>query len=206
MARTYKDIDFIVGFEPYTENEEYAIHFKNGDIKTYKNEPKFAEKFYDNHTQFAGEIDGRKVIIYARFVASWEDNWTEGETTPEYYDRIKREVFGSDTLADYLEKCEENEEITVFDKDYDVETYFYNSKRDEWDKAMFAIAKKLDVISISNRGVTVNLSDVIEKNIKNFDGLFIHNDVDAIMEDIEAIFSGCVSEEWLTEFANKLKA
>lgn len=93
MARTYKDIDYIVGTNPYKENEIYAIHFKDGTVKEYRQEPKFTDRFYDNHTQFKGHVNGQPTIIYARFTASWEDNWNEGETTNEYYDRIRRETF-----------------------------------------------------------------------------------------------------------------
>ena len=204
MARTYKDIDFIIGINPYTENEMYKIHFKDGSVKEYKNEPKFTEKFYDNHTQFSKQVNGEHVVLYVRFVASWEDAWTENETTEEYYERAKREAFGSMKLSEYIEKCAEGEEVTVFDTDIDTEVYFYNQKTDAWDQAMFLIAEKLEVKEITERGVTVNFSEVIEKNLKNFDGLFIENDTYSIMCDMENILAGCVSEQWLVDFANRL--
>lgn len=122
------------------------------------------------------------------------------------------------TLKEYIASRPDNEdyaEFTVFDKDYDVEVYFYHPDMEEpWDMAMDTIASKLNVIEYSeedlmhnNPQVTVDLSDLIERNINNgaFERLFIHNTVDDIMNDIHAIFAGHVSEEWLTEFANSLE-
>lgn len=93
MAHTYKDIDYIVGIRPYSDDAVFTIHFKDGTAKEYKTEPKFTDKFYDNHTEFAGKVDGKFAIAYARFVASWEDPWTEGETPVEYLNRVRRETF-----------------------------------------------------------------------------------------------------------------
>lgn len=107
-------------------------------------------------------------------------------------------------LSSYLSKIEKDSELTVFDVNYDIEVYFYNSKHDLWDKTMFKFAHKLDIISIGSNGVIVNMSDVIEKNINNFDDLFYDNSTDAIMDDIENILSGCVSENWFSNFVNKI--
>ena len=93
MAHTYKDIDYIVGIKPYSDDAVFVIHFKNGTSKEYTQEPKFTDKFYDNHTEFAGKVDGKFAIAFARFTPSWEDPWTDGETTREYYDRVRRETF-----------------------------------------------------------------------------------------------------------------
>lgn len=122
------------------------------------------------------------------------------------------------TLKEYIASRPDNEdyaEFTVFDKDYDVEVYFYHPDMTEpWDIAMDRIASKLSVIEYTeedlmhnNPQVTVDLSDLIERNINNgtFEKLFIRNTVDDIMNDIHAIFAGHVSEEWLTEFADSLK-
>lgn len=109
-------------------------------------------------------------------------------------------------LAEYLSNCSEDMEITVWDKNYDMETYFY-SYNDDWDKAMLKIAEALEIIEFRNGGVIVNLSEVIEKNIDNgvFEELFIENDVDAIMDDIDNIFAGNVSDKWLMKFADSLE-
>lgn len=103
-------------------------------------------------------------------------------------------------------------EITVWDKNYDVEVYFYGIFRnkdnlDDWDKAMVELSKLLVVVNYSPEGVTVNLSDVIEKNLQNLANadLFICCTLDAIMADIHSILAGYVSEEWLQRFVSVLK-
>lgn len=105
-----------------------------------------------------------------------------------------------------------DDEITVFDRDYDTETYFYGinnsaDKNDEWETAMTELSKLLEVVRFSNDGVTVNLSEVIEKNIhelKDAD-LFISCNIDDIMGDIAPILAGNVSEIWLKKFVSALK-
>ena len=114
------------------------------------------------------------------------------------------------TLYDVLELTDK--EITVWDKDYDVEVYFYGIKSqkkpmDKWTKAELELAKLLDVIEISN-GVTVNLAEVIERKMTEIKKakLFIGNEIDFIMDDIMNILAGYVSDSWLTKFVNALKS
>ena len=111
------------------------------------------------------------------------------------------------TLKAYLQKTPKGEEITVWDNTYDIETYFYNQVEDSWDNAMMKLASKLNVVDIQNNGVTVDMYDLIERNIDNpeFEELFIDVDVDTIMEDMQDILAGYVSEEWLVRFVNCLK-
>lgn len=114
------------------------------------------------------------------------------------------------TLHEYLQNTSDWE-ITVWDKDYDMETYFYKAdnenKLDAWDKAMYEFAKLLTITNFSSDGVTVNMSDVIEKKLPELDkaDLFIRCNITAIMDDIDNILAGYVSEEWLTEFVNVLR-
>lgn len=114
------------------------------------------------------------------------------------------------TLYEYL-KNTKDWETTVWDKDYDVETYFYKAdnefKMDEWDKANYEFAKLLTVSEFSSDGVVVNMAEVIEKKLPELKkaDLFIRCNIDAIMDDIDNILAGCVSENWLTEFVNVLK-
>lgn len=114
-------------------------------------------------------------------------------------------------LYEYMFTHQDVYELTVWDKDYDMETYFYPdcvNPTDEWDKAMREIAKKLTIVEEDwGKGVTVNLSEVIERNLNNgvFEDLFIKNDLNSIMRDIEAIFAGYVSEKWMNDFAKSLK-
>lgn len=68
------------------------------------------------------------------------------------------------TLNDYLKLMPEGEELTVWDKDYDMETYFYGGNPDDiWSKALFDLSKLLTIMEIRANGVIVNLSKVIEK-------------------------------------------
>ena len=106
------------------------------------------------------------------------------------------------TLKEYLLECPEGEEITVWDKDYDIEVYFYGQSDDE---AMMDLASKLNIVDIHNDGVTVDFSDLIERNIDNISGLFYYPDIDAIIGDMEAILAGGVSEDWFKEFVSCLR-
>lgn len=112
------------------------------------------------------------------------------------------------TLYDYIKQTEDWV-ITVFDRDYDIEVYFYkndNEELDSWDKSMERLSKLLIVDNISKHGVIVNLSEVIENKLENLKEaeLFRMVDIDWIMDDIEAIISGNVSEEWMETFVNTL--
>ena len=111
-------------------------------------------------------------------------------------------------LYDYIKLMPEGEELTVWDKDYDIETYFYGGKPDDkWDKAMYDLSKLLTIEEIRNNGVTVNLSEMIENKLENLDkaDLFIICDIDSIMDDIDNILAGNVSEDWMEQFVVALK-
>lgn len=115
------------------------------------------------------------------------------------------------TLYDYLSLMGESEELTVWDKDYDMETYFHSNKPDEeddsWGVSMWKLSEKLTITKISTRGVTVNLSEIIEKNIEKLKtaDLFTECDIESIMDDIENIFAGNVSEAWMEKFVAALE-
>lgn len=112
------------------------------------------------------------------------------------------------TLYEYIKMMPEGEELTVWDKDYDIETYFYSDKEDNdrWQKSMLELSKLLTITEIRKDGLIVNLADVIEKNISKLEkaDLFIYCDIDSIMEDIENIISGYVSEEWMEDFVKAM--
>lgn len=111
-------------------------------------------------------------------------------------------------LYEYLDLMPEGEELTVWDKDFDIETYFYGGKPDDkWDKAMSDLSKLLTVEEIRNNGVTVNLSEIIENKLDNLDKaeLFIRCDIDSIMDDIDNIIAGNVSENWMEQFVAALR-
>lgn len=110
-------------------------------------------------------------------------------------------------LYDYLVTLEEGTELTVWDVDYNIESYFYNDEADDdWQTSMLELAKLLDVIEIKEYGVVVNLSKVIEKKLNELKkaDLFIKCNIDSIMNDMKNILSGYVSEEWFKEFVDVL--
>ena len=113
-------------------------------------------------------------------------------------------------LYDYIVLVSDGVEVTMFDKEYDMEVYFYGGKNanDKWDKLLKDLSKKLTVKRIGiNGAVTVNLSDVIEKNLDNLTkaDLFIDNDLDSIMVDMENILAGNVSGNWMEKFVECLE-
>lgn len=110
-------------------------------------------------------------------------------------------------LIDVINILDDGDEITVWDKDYDTEIYFCKDDNpDEWTKAINKIASELDVVKVGERAVVVNLGDLISKrlSILNKADLFIQCDIDSIMDDIESIFAGNVSENWMIKFADAL--
>lgn len=120
-------------------------------------------------------------------------------------------------LLEYL-KQHENEEVAVFDKDYDMETYFeYSDKdsKDNWNRAMDRIAEHLEVTEEMDENkrvyeevpcVIVNMMEVMEQSIETgvMDDLFISKNIGAVMNDMPNILAGYVSEEWLMDFADAL--
>lgn len=112
------------------------------------------------------------------------------------------------TLHDYISLMSEGEELTVWDKDYDMETYFYNDKPcDRWDKSISVLSKLLEVKEIRSNGVIVNLSEIIENKLDNLDKaeLFVKCNIDSIMYSMGEILSGNVSENWMEKFVAALK-
>lgn len=114
------------------------------------------------------------------------------------------------TLYEFMLTHQDIYELTVWDKDYDMEIYFYpdciNSSV-KWDKAMCEIAKKLTVIDESkDECITVNLSEVVERSLNGeLRNLFCYNDIDCIMMEMGGIFAGYATEKWMVDFARSLK-
>lgn len=111
-------------------------------------------------------------------------------------------------LYDYLITLEEGTELTVWDKEYDMESYFYNDEAEDdiWQISMIELAKLLDVTEVKERGVIVDISEVIENKLNELKeaNLFKRCTVDSIMDSMEGILSGYVSEEWFKEFVDVL--
>lgn len=114
-------------------------------------------------------------------------------------------------LYDYLSLMPEGNELTVWDKDYDIETYFYSDRPDTddiWGKSMWKLTEVLDITTIHTNGVSVKLSDLIEEKlnqIKEAD-LFDSYDLENIMLDMPNILAGNVSENWIEQFVEILAA
>ena len=107
------------------------------------------------------------------------------------------------TLYELLPK--NGDEVTVWDKDYDMETYFsYTKDGDDWDKAMMDLAKLVEVVEEHDTGVVVDFAGLIEPKVDNLSDLFIDNDIDAIMGELDLILAGNVSEKWLIKFVDVL--
>ena len=111
-------------------------------------------------------------------------------------------------LYDYLTTLEEGTELTVWDVDYEMESYFYNDEADDdWQTSMLELAKLLDVTEIKERGAVVDISGIIEKKINELKeaDLFRRCTVDSIMNDMENILAGYVNEGWFKKFVDVLK-
>lgn len=111
------------------------------------------------------------------------------------------------TLCSYMRLVKDGEEITVLDSEYKTETYFYGGKpSDKWDEEVEKLSKKLTVKEIRKNGIVVNLSKVIERSLNEIQktDLFNQNDLDSIMDSMESILSGGVSEHWLEDFVKCL--
>ena len=111
------------------------------------------------------------------------------------------------TLAEYILNSNEDE-ITVTDECFDMETYFYPFDMEEkWDRAMRKFAEMLTVKEIKHGTAIVNLSEVIENNLQNLKktDLFTKCSLNAVMGSIESIIAGNVSEQWFERFVNTLE-
>ena len=111
-------------------------------------------------------------------------------------------------LYEYLDLMPEGEELTVWDKDYDMETYFYGGKpADIWSKTISDLSKLLTITEIRTGGVIVNLSEVIENNMDKLEkaDLFTDYNIDIIMAEMERDIAGNVSESWMQKFVDVLK-
>ena len=110
-------------------------------------------------------------------------------------------------LYDYLTMLEEGTELTVWDVDYDIESYFYNDEPDDdWQTSMLELAKLLDVTEVKEHGVIVNLSEVIENKINELKeaDLFRRCTTDLIIDSMECILAGGVSKKWFKKFVDVL--
>lgn len=106
-------------------------------------------------------------------------------------------------LYDILPK--NGDEVTVWDNTYDMETYFcFTEDGDKWDNAMMDLAKLVEVIEERDNGVVVDFTGLIEPKTDALKDLFIDNDIDAIMGELDLVLAGNVGEKWMVKFVEIL--
>lgn len=108
-----------------------------------------------------------------------------------------------------IELLKENEEFTCWDTDYDMEFYMEKlDENDDYNKAMMAFARCVEVKDISPRGLTLKVTELIESNLEReeFRDLFIDTDIDSVMYDWDNIMAGYASESWYSKFAELVKS
>ena len=105
-------------------------------------------------------------------------------------------------LYNYLSLMPRNEELIVFDADYNFKTNYYKGEDDELRILFLKFADSLTVTQISAKGVTVKLASTIKENIKSLEkeNLFKIYDIEYIMSRLENILGGNVDKEWMKKF------
>lgn len=113
------------------------------------------------------------------------------------------------TLYEYLKSRPSSAEVTVYDKDYDTEVYFYNDiPDDKWDMTMEDLSKLVLVTKIiMDDVVECDFTGLIEQKLDDIKdtNLFTNNTVNGIMGCLHRIISGDVSDVWLQKFVEVLK-
>lgn len=111
-------------------------------------------------------------------------------------------------LDEFLKQQPAGMEVAVHDNEYDTESYFYNDEpTDAWDQAMWKLASLLTVLESDDKpSVVVDLSELIEEHLESLESanLFKQAATDDIMDSVESIISGYVSEEWFVKFVDAL--
>lgn len=114
-------------------------------------------------------------------------------------------------LYDWMSSnLDDDDMVTVVDKDYDMEAYFCtfgpDSEPDDFDLAMEKLSMVLDVVDVKRDAVTVNLGELIERNYERVKWLFQGANVADIAESMTSILAGYCSGKWLSKFADALAA
>ena len=123
------------------------------------------------------------------------------------------------TLKEYLKIMEDGYEVTVCDKDYDTETYFYNDEPEPDDDIVFIYTARLSkCLKVTNEvetgHVIVNASELVKAHISQirashlFKNEYANDDdefLDMVMEDWDNIIAGYVSENWFKKFVEILE-
>lgn len=182
---------------------ENLNHVKNGFYTSFENDPLAAINAFKKHFILKRDKARMDALRYNEIASKISQHKL-------YYLKDHK----STTLYEYMMKHPDECEFTVFDTDYDIETYFYNpsdpEKPDEWESAMLELAKLLPI----NNSVEPDIDEIIVdlgqlimchlETIKKAD-LFNTTDIDEIVESMPSILSGNVSQEWMNKFINILK-
>ena len=122
------------------------------------------------------------------------------------------------TLYEFM-KTYDSWELTCWDKEIDVEFYFYNNdeaeaENDPWDYAMMRLSKLLEVVEVvegepgMREGVVVDMYRLIDKHLAAMKAAHIigkHADTADVVEDMEMILAGNLTEEDFDEFVSALE-
>lgn len=122
------------------------------------------------------------------------------------------------TLYEYLKMSEAD--YDTYDTKYDavVTVCFIDEENDEYDKFCNGIIKKVDVVKIGSHGLTVNWSELVERNMDKFKEFTkahwkyqYEDDIDDFVyqwiNEIHMYMAGYVSEDFystLNEFVDSL--
>lgn len=104
-----------------------------------------------------------------------------------------------------IELLKDGQEFTCCDTDYDMEFYMEKlEENDNYNKAMMAFARCVDVDDISPNRLILKVTELIERNLERdeFKKLFIDPDIDAVMEDWDSIMAGYAGINWYGKFAD----
>ena len=120
--------------------------------------------------------------------------------------RRKNEMEGGNMkLSEYLATCDSSTEVTVWDDVYDMEMYFYNAPvDDDFDKAVSLIAQCVNIVEISENGVTVDFWGAIEQSRQALidNGFYPEgSSTEYLMHDVDLILAGNLSEKTTLEWA-----
>lgn len=122
------------------------------------------------------------------------------------------------TLYEFM-KTYDSWEVTCWDKEIDVEFYFYNeddaeAENDLWDSTMLRLSKLLEVVEVVDgepgmrEGVVVDMYGLIEKHLAQLKAAHIigkRTDTADVVENMEMILAGNLTEKEFDEFVSALE-
>lgn len=107
-----------------------------------------------------------------------------------------------------IELLKEDQEWTCWDDTYDGEFYMEKLEEDDdYNKAMMAFARCVDIADITPNGLVLKVTELIERNLEReeFRKLFIDPDIDEVMYDWDNIMAGYAAVSWYAKFAELIQ-